>query len=475
MRRGMPAIVLVIFAAGTAPAEQPKLTARQRGDLAIQARAILRKYCSECHKSATSFDILDCKQLTAKDRPVPFVGLDTPRSQIVELIEDGSMPPGARAKRPAAEEIKVLKDWIGAKAPNYPNVFDDSYALSTVLADWSSQKDGDKGRVRYVSLAHLIRDDSGLLPLQAQQDRLQLAINAATIQERAALLVPVDDAATIFRIDIDKLGWAAKDLFDVIGPKGDVVTVHEKMIPFDLLLLENPYPLADARFDGLLGTAKHVRPAPFIRGDWLADVLAPGSPLAADLQSLVELTKAIDNPPCGPKVRVFEKAKTAAGGNPPITAWYSADRLNSFEVSFKLTPQSADSVRVGESFRFDVKSERAARFVLLNVLSNGELRVVPVQGTVLKKDEVFKLGPTPTTFFKITSILSGTPVAAERFILIVADGDIPLPTIVRSRHNVFDCPKDRGPVYRYLFATDAEKWDGDKAARKVVTIAVAAK
>ena len=85
------------------------------------------------------------------------------------------------------------------------------------------------------------------------------------------------------------------------------------MLPYDLIGLENPYP---GRID-----PKFAKLGPVLRGDWLADALAPGTPLSADLRSLAEMQDPGETP-CGPKVRAFEqpKFKLLPPANPPITA-----------------------------------------------------------------------------------------------------------------------------------------------------------
>ena len=120
----------------------------------------------------------------------------------------------------------------------YPRAFDDAGVLQAIAADWPLQP--TPGNIRYISLAQSIRDGQEFTSLAAEQSRLQQALDAATTKERAFALQPVDDAATVFRIDIEKLGWAAPDLFHQIGSKGEDQGVFA-MVPFDLILLENPY------------------------------------------------------------------------------------------------------------------------------------------------------------------------------------------------------------------------------------------
>src|SRR5262249_58458413 len=81
-------------------------------------------------------------------------------SQLMRLVEDGSMPPGGRDK-PTVEERQVLRDWINADAVPYPRRFDDAYVQGSILADLGSRvKAEDRPHVRYFSLHNLMPDDA---------------------------------------------------------------------------------------------------------------------------------------------------------------------------------------------------------------------------------------------------------------------------------------------------------------------------
>ena len=469
------AIVLTIAILVCSVARAAVPSPRASGDLVLQARAILKKYCSECHGTKPgSFDVLDYSQITEK-RPVPFV--NPTRSQIIEFIEDGSMPPGGRA-RPSESEVAILQKWMIEDAPRFFKEYDEPTVLRAVFENWKKQN--SPGNFRYISLAHRVDDGSEFKILESEQLRLQSALAASTTPDHSVELIPVDEAATVFRIDIEKLGWTARDLFWEVGLKGEDTTIHERMIPYDLILLENPYPFEpQARFEQFLGKVKHVRPAPFLRGDWLAEVLAPDSPLAADMKSLVELAAIIETggeTPCGPRVRAFEKPKTAlpSGAIAPITSWYGPERREPFfKLDFKIDGSESPSVVVNNPLQLEVGSDRDVRFRLFNVLSDGGIRVqgVGIGGEVLNKGDKRDLRTAQGAPFKIAGIITGAETAVEHFILIAAVEDVPMPTIVRSNHATLGC-KSSGPVWRMLFDP---KFDPSKAVRKVITVNVTRK
>ena len=436
---------------------------RESGDLVLQARAILKKYCSECHGTKTgTFDVLDYSQITEKNRPVPFV--NPTRSQIIEFLEDGSMPPGGRP-RPDVGEIAILKKWMAEKAPRFFKEYDDPTVLQAVFEDWEKQE--SPKNVRYVSLAHRVDNGSGIKSLQAEQLRLQEALDAATTKDRAFALQPVDDAATIFRIDLEKLGWADKGYFYEMSPN-QTPSEHD-LIPFDLISLENPYLVEQqARFEKFLAKPKYGPLTPFLRGDWLADALAPGSPLAADMKSLVEL-RGPGERPCGPKIRAFQKSTSTSTAPVPLTSWYGPERHEPFKLEVTLKGAKPPfTVNEGDLLPFEVVSDVGVKFVLLLMISDGSVRIIePGGGTILKAGEARMLQTKNQMPFK-------SAIGTEYFIIIAAPDFVPLPTLVRTEHNTIDCPKGSGQIWRMLFTNDT-KFDPSKAVRKVVTVNVTRK
>ncbi len=156
------ALLALLIPASQSRADEPvELSRREKGDLAIQARGILKKYCSECHSGEASqrgtILVLDhTKLVAAGPNKVPFVFPRNPNaSQIVQFIEDGSMPPGFRP-RPTDDEIATLKKWIAESAPSYPKAFDNRNTLKVMLDDMDRQPAESIRYLRYLSLAHLV-------------------------------------------------------------------------------------------------------------------------------------------------------------------------------------------------------------------------------------------------------------------------------------------------------------------------------
>ena len=273
VRKLLAILALILFSSFSRADEPAELSYRDKGNLAIQSRSILKKYCSECHNgqagSRGTIAVLDYPKLVASGpNPVPFVlPKKAEASQVIQFIEDGTMPPGNRA-RPTADEIAVLKKWIAESAPSYPASFDEQYTLKSMLDDLERQPPGVVPHLRYVSLAHLVGEG---LPanLGTVESKLRTALTWYS-PEASSALVAVDDCATLFRFDIRTLGWDSRELF-FSAAKGAAAGLST-LTPYDLILLEYPHgfrlppehPLT-ARLNHYFKTTRQVQPVPFVR------------------------------------------------------------------------------------------------------------------------------------------------------------------------------------------------------------------
>lgn len=486
MPRLLPFLALLALAA-PAPAADER-TPRQKGDLAIRARHILKTYCHQCHggeKQHGRFVALNHLKVVAKDLPIPFVVPNKPdESQIIHFVEDGSMPPGGR-KRPPAEDRKVLKDWIEAGAPSYPAAFDDAFIASEMLADLRGQKPED---VRYFSFVHLLRDDA-VPNLEKAADELNAALAALdpTGPKDRKVITPVGDTATLYRFDLRTLGWDNRELFDRVekmAPAG----VYASLTAYDLLLLEYPLaPAPDPQLGRYLADAKLARPVPFLRGDWVSRaLLGEGSPLAEDLRHLTAVSRAAGpkNPPpvdkellCGTPARAFAGRNPVPAAPPgaPLAAWYSGDIVPqnpSFDIraEIDLDGKAVTTVTTADEFRLKVTTDRKVWFVLLLVQSDGLVRVHATnKNRFLPEAGEHALAPGPDSPFRI--VAPGT----EYFVLFAAERELPTPVVVQSRRPAADCAdSQRLPVHRFLF--DDKKlpkdFDPSRVVRRVIPVVV---
>lgn len=493
--------------------ESSSLKRREKGNLAIGARAILNKYCIECHRgdAGSRGTIAVLNHATLVNRPpdlVPFVlGKNAEKSQIIQFIEDGSMPPGNRP-RPTAEEIITLKNWIAESAPSYPVAFNDQYTLKLMLDDVRNQPEGARPYLRYFSLAHLIGEQGQTARLGLEERKLRIAIqgyNPSVNIDSGA----IDGCATLLRVDLRELGWHSNELFfrSIMG----VPNTLASLTPYDLILLEYPFgfrptlePAVQNKLDDYFRDAKMVQPIPFLRADWVAANLGTGQPLAKDLKSLIELNESLKkqgfpnlaqqgNTPCGPETRAF------AGINPvpaapkpatslpilPLGAWYSGD-CQAEPPPFKLTARAINSkletlttITTATDFKIEVTTSHDVHFVLLVVRSDGVVVVTPTNKNGFIKADEKLISPSDKGVFRIASILTGEKEANEYFILLASQTPLATPTIVKSRHSTLqigDC-KTRFPISRFFFDTETKKdgFDPAKVVRVVIPITITEK
>ncbi|MFO0800055.1 MAG: cytochrome c [Gemmataceae bacterium] len=459
--------VLLLAAAPAAP----DLSPRDRGDLAVRARDILKRHCAACHGDKPrrgDVSVLDHPKLTAPAYPVPLVNTaDPPKSLLLDLVRDGSMPPGGRP-RPTKEEVKALADWVAAGAPGYPHTFDDRFAADAAFADWLARGDADKPATRYVSLAHLVRDGAAPPDLKDAEQKLLAALQRASGKD--VPLVPADPSATVFRLDLRAAGWDKGDLFDRVE-KGGVKNNAHPLTAFDVILLE--YPFADATWAGDPGKnltrLTGVRKVPVVRGDWLSEALAPGASLTTDVRKLVELLTPGD-PPCGPRPGRFFGGPAAG----PPESWYGAD---ADDPAFKAEVVAGEGfqtrraeVKAREPFKLRVTATRPLRLLALHVQSDGYTKLQVLERAAVTAETTL-LGPRTNAPFSVTPS-SDEDSNTDYFVLFASDVEVPTPTVLRSRHNPLCEDNRRQPISRFLFEPAGSKTDPPRLIRRVVPVTV---
>lgn len=196
----------------TPPPRDPEVLARR-------ARAVLTKYCVQCHGEeykVPGYNILDREGLVAprgKDK-LPYVTPGDPnRSELWQRVgvqED--MPP--RDPGPSPPEIQVLKEWIQAGAPLPGNstrpFLGPLHLLTVVEADLGKASSTDRPFLRYFSLVHL-HDNPEVSAVQMRHARAALAkaLNSLTWKSQRIRLRAIDGEQTVLAIDLRDVGWEA--------------------------------------------------------------------------------------------------------------------------------------------------------------------------------------------------------------------------------------------------------------------------
>jgi mono/diheme cytochrome c family protein len=188
-------ILLAIAACSSARADQPS-----------EGVAILAKHCGKCHAGAKAEGdlgfVTDTQRLITEGYLVPG---DARRSQLVQRIVDGEMPPAGVKLRPSAQEIAALTSWI------------DGMPTTTGFRGWREIDRllaADAAKVpfgaepRWFSLVHLANAGATDAQLDRYRTALATLLASLTWSAKAPPVVTIDRERTLFRIDLRDLGWS---------------------------------------------------------------------------------------------------------------------------------------------------------------------------------------------------------------------------------------------------------------------------
>ncbi|VTS08660.1 c-type cytochrome [Tuwongella immobilis] len=383
-----------------------------QADRTLQVRAIFQRYCNACHngQGQSTLNVMDYAQLTGSDFPRALVTPKRPeQSQLLDLLEDGSMPPAGRP-RPTAAEIALVRDWIRDGAGAYPARYDEAYRLTAILRDLRQQP--DPKAVRYLSLADRVeladrdRAAGGTLPnLAALRAALQRELRPFSADAEIEF-VAIDASQTIFRLPAAAMGWLTPRLFprDADGkPLANLPADSPKALAaFDLLLLEYPHteldfdlPVTSELVDTWLRPLAQVRPVPYLRGDWVLNHLQQPS-FREELRQAIGLAPPTLRPVPSVDVAMAEAPPDFAMQPtskrlylPPIDAlsqprWQSPRARFQLVWSLKdaLTNRVMDRWKSGEKrLGFWIETTRTVHVTVARHLADGRIRTVDFSTT----------------------------------------------------------------------------------------------
>ncbi|MGE3821493.1 MAG: serine/threonine-protein kinase, partial [Isosphaeraceae bacterium] len=174
-----------------------------------------------------------------------------------------------------------------------------------ILADVTTLDTERRKYARYFSNRHLVEEGASADLIGQHRQALARTVNRLSRVERPVTLTPVDQAGTIFRIDLRETGW---DALPFRALRRDGQSSQSPVNLFDLVLLEYPYgvvPQGSADYDRLdkeyLRVASLARPVAYVRGDWFV-TLAGLRPLSEDLPGHSRASQADSD--AGPESRV---------------------------------------------------------------------------------------------------------------------------------------------------------------------------
>lgn len=284
----MVALLALVFMVGKESlAQNAELT--RLGKAAI---SLLEQHCGECHgkgmKIRGGLNLFE-KDVLRKKGLVNFT--DAGASELIaRVLPDGGMPPKGQGTALESGEIEVLKAWIAHGTPDEAGRVaaptnaqptgnleyqDESAAdeplfgakvLGVVYQDLLRRDQASLAETRYLSLAHMLLQDTPEATLDVYRNGLRKFFNSVTWNRSPVKLVPIDKRKTIFRVSLRDLAWtvakwnaiADKDPFKV--DYGGALAAHvARLVP-------------DSR--GIV-----------LRGDWFVAV-ASAAPVYYDLLDL---------------------------------------------------------------------------------------------------------------------------------------------------------------------------------------------
>jgi mono/diheme cytochrome c family protein len=448
-------------------------------DLALHARAVLRKHCFSCHGvPAGPGDLSVADGAGIEER---FLKRGSPdASYLLQLIEDGSMPPGTAPKVPP-DDREALRAWVDDQAPAYPKQFDPDYVNDAVVRDAAKLSDADRPTARYLSLAHLAAD--GAEALQPQRDALAAALKG--LSKAAPTLTPVDPGCfTVYRIDLRQLGWDQTPLDEHPDYK-PLKPLTVKFNLFDLMLLEYPYGRRHAGAEKFLAAANQVMPVTYVRGDWLADVFAKSS-VAREVRQSLGLPdgargrgRETDLPPLPEIPFRFAEGREPIPPfdgvtQPAVTPDPAPVRLILFEITdLKLKPKT--ELKIGDQFLISVKTDKNAKVEIVFSDNHGERDLIPLKSIEGNVPQPFHPDGLPA--YPVEPGAEGT----HTFTAYVSLDPFPSAVVLRDkRYQAWKDKKDSNPftggfvdraIHPDFYRFDG-KFDPASLVKKTITITV---
>ncbi|WP_020470060.1 hypothetical protein [Zavarzinella formosa] len=373
-------------------------------DRIIRVRGILQKHCAACHGENPGegrLSVVDHPSLL-KMRPVPTV---QPRevavSQLVTLIEEGSMPPGNRPKL-SAEETGVIREWITDGAGAYPASFRDEFAWNVIADDAKRLSPAEIPVTRYLTMHHLV-GDNGTGDFAATRTELLRQVRRL-IRSNEKSLQPVDPTGAVFRLNLRDAGWSQQPFVELDSKLMKTNTSVNADV-FDAFLLDYPLgrfpagtPAGDSLAGSYLSKAKMARPVPFVYADWFAYLLT-GTPLGKEVATLLKPTE-ITLPAGLTDKRLPVPADRVGTGTdiPAVDAWTVTDPSGKpsaiggleFYLMNSKTGQKTTDFKPGDQVKIHLKADVSIYFEVVWEDHNGDLNTWSDKVSSLLGGKVFE-------------------------------------------------------------------------------------
>ena len=185
-------------------------------ELARKAREVFAAHCYRCHGKEGANEggfnyVLDRQRLLQRRKVVPG---EPAKSRLFRRLSsaDDPMPPAEEKERPGAADIALIKQWIEAGAPDFSKSAIRAFVAQADLvramkADLEQLPPRQRRFTRYFTLTHLFNAGLSEDGLQSYRHGLSKLVNSLSWGGKVVVPRPVDDARTVFRIDLRDYQW----------------------------------------------------------------------------------------------------------------------------------------------------------------------------------------------------------------------------------------------------------------------------
>lgn len=207
------------------------------------ARSFFETYCAKCHGPdspgiANIKYITDLVALVENNLVVP----NNPEgSRLFKRLTDPSnpMPPASETIRPSEAEIETIRGWIADGALSGEGAcvndligFDDMFRIMRDDLFDNFEEAADRQNIRYLTLTHLHNAGMCDRDLDVYRQAIAKGVNSLSLRSQLVAPEPVDDHATIFRIDLRDYGWDNNPNFVVSDIWDTIAGVNPFAVPF---------------------------------------------------------------------------------------------------------------------------------------------------------------------------------------------------------------------------------------------------
>jgi mono/diheme cytochrome c family protein len=206
------------------PAPKPEEVATASaasGSLEAQVQIIFDQKCSQCHGESRRKPALharvNLRSLSASEIIEPGEPARSLLMQRVKLPtdDDAHMPPSDEPQL-SAQEIGTLEKWIaGNSVEDQPRQFISvGSSLEWIYKDLMAQPEPHRENLRYIQLTNLYnakladgRNADNDVQLDMYRAAVSKLLNSLSWQSKISVPVAIDEARTLYRIDIRDYGW----------------------------------------------------------------------------------------------------------------------------------------------------------------------------------------------------------------------------------------------------------------------------